>query len=234
MNGCFFTDSKAIYCTSSDVSSHICSIQQDIETEIYVMASPKDDTVTRFEVSAEREVKFLPKLIGATFANLKVFEAGNCGLTIVRNFYFQNMQNLQLLDLSENQIALIERESFRDLVTLKALSLDGNQIKTLDGKLFATMVDLRGINLSNNKIEFLESGTFKIPGGVLEKVDLYGNICVYGFYHFNLDHLESHLAENCALKESSDSPGSATAIKNGQLLIISSFVTTIWFINKCL
>lgn len=124
-----------------------------------------------------------------------------CALTVLRDFYFKNMQNLRYLDLWANQISIFEPEAFKDLTNVEKLFLNHNAIETLDEKLFKTMTSLETLLLNSNKIKFLNPSTFTIPNGSLRGVDLMSNLCINGDYSINgLKNLTSmifDIDENC-------------------------------------
>lgn len=146
-----------------------------------------------------KQIKFLPRNIYKMFPNLEAFYVQSCGLTIVREFYFENMESLRDLNLYGNQIKTIEAKAFDDLVGLKRVNLDLNEIETLDEELFVKMAKLEVIYLNKNKIKFLGQETFDIPGGRKQLlIHLMGNICIDGFYAPNSDSLLLELAlERC-------------------------------------
>lgn len=153
-------------------------------------------------IKSNREVKFLPKNMGTEFSDLKDFWAKSCGLTVVRDFYFKSMKNLEFLVLSENKIVVIESDAFRDLISLEKLWLQNNMIQTFDVKLFTTMVSIKEIYLGENKIKFLSASTFLNVGGKLAFVGLKDNICINENYRSdsNMEHLESNLRDYCKQK----------------------------------
>lgn len=144
------------------------------------------------------DVKFLPRNIGEKFPNLKIFVTESSALTIVRNFYLKNMQNLEFLNLDNNKITKIESEAFSDLVKVHQLWLHDNLIETLDENIFATMVNLKNIDLHNNKINFLSPTTFRIPGGKFDYLDLSSNVCINRFYGSGSSNLEHELRIKCS------------------------------------
>ncbi len=111
---------------------------------------------------------------------------------------FQNLQNLEELNLSENQILSFNKEDFDDLKNLKKLDLSRNQIDHLAeggpkalanlteldlstnqirslGKEFISMLKkLETLNLSNNKIRDLPKDKFENPLQLLN-LNLSGN-----------------------------------------------------------
>lgn len=191
----------------------ICEVGQDIESEDYVLVSKPDATIKACQVSNNRQVKFLPRHVSEKFPGLTTFSAIQCGLTILRDFYFMGMQTLERLFLSNNFIALIEPKAFKDLTSVVELSLKGNLIEILEGNHFSTMINLHYLLLSDNKIKVLSVDTFKIPDGKLNYVELQSNTCINGIY--NMTMLESALQEKCTLEK---------AVENGFLTYFSNFV----------
>lgn len=195
---------KKLFCTFEMMESSCCgrvktcSLNETIESEDYVLGSEFDTTVKQFSIIGNRDVKFLPKQIVERFPSLQELEVERCGITIVRNHYFKNWRKLQTLSLTNNKIRSIENDSFKDLVSVGKLWLLGNIIETLDEKLFVTMVSLRELSLSYNKIKFLSPKVFEIPGGKLELVRLWSNVCIKGNYDSNkLQLLEAEIKAKC-------------------------------------
>lgn len=176
-----------------------CTLIENIDNDDYLLESTLDITVKSFDISDNRKVEFLPMRIGENFPKLLKFATRRCGLKIVQNHYFKNMQNLEFMDLKRNKIESIASNAFKDLVSLTNLNLEHNRIETLDEKLFVAMVYLEFIELNNNKIKFLSSETFKIPCGKLEKVRLRENACLDRWYgvKYQLNQLELDIKANC-------------------------------------
>lgn len=198
-----------VYCTFEKVDSwyygklKTCLVNQTIAIEEHILASPFNKTIEEFDISDNKNVKYLPKHIGEKFPNLKEFFAISCGLTIVRDFYFENMQNLQFLTMTFNKISTIESEAFRDLVRLERLWINDNLIETLHNKLFVSMMNLQELSVDNNKIKILGPTTFKIPGGKLELINLESNVCIDGYYGLHgpkaVSELENDIRANCTM-----------------------------------
>lgn len=147
-----------------------CTINQVIGSDAYVLASEPNATVTFFDISSNRQVKYLPREIGEKFPNLKEVAAMQCGLTIVRDHYFKNMRNVENVDLSFNYIASIEAGAFDDMESLKKLSLHFNMIEALDERTFSKLPNLGTLYIDKNKIRYLSPATFQTDSGKLEKV----------------------------------------------------------------
>lgn len=198
----FLAASKNVFCkVKLIVGLSLCLVNQTIDSEDFVVGSPRNTSIEEFVTSNFRQVKFLQRHIGEKFPNLILFKAERCGLTIVHNFYFKDMGNLQKLALNANQIAKIEVGAFDDLRSLSRLDLYDNLIETLDEKVFVKMANLELIRLSKNKIKFLNPATFEIPRNEkLSWVDLRGNVCIDEWYSLELSNwlqLEVELRANC-------------------------------------
>lgn len=195
-----------------------CRVDQVIDSKDFVLASPTNTSIEKFDATANRRTKFLPRHVGKKLPNLKEFDARHCGLTILLEFYFKGMRSLENLNLRGNQITTIEPKTFDDLVGLRFLSLHDNRIETLDRKLFVKMVNLTNIFLTSNKIKFLSPSTFTIPGNEkLSMVSLSGNVCINGSYNgrSNLNQLETDLKVKCAQTYVSDFIPRCSQRRNG-------------------
>lgn len=131
---------------------------------------------------------------------MKFFDASNCSLTVVRDFYFKKMTTVFTLNLGVNQIKTIEAKAFDDLISLKELFLQDNMIETLEENLFEKMVTLLEIHLSNNKIKFLSPTTFvRLGRGILKLLDLRWNVCIDKAYDWDiLNRLKHDLGNKCS------------------------------------
>lgn len=191
---------REVSCEIKMCKPQICVLSNTIASEDYVLGSDSDSYVEEFDIQDNENVKYLPRHIGEKIPNLNKFVAIRCGLTVIRDFYFENMVRLEDLFLNENRIAMIEPGAFVDLTQLKSLYLNENLIETFDEKLFQTMVALESINFSYNRIKFLSPSTLEIPGARITYVELLKNICIDNFYNAHSpgsELLEQDLIANC-------------------------------------
>lgn len=173
-----------------------CAIEQNIDNERYVIGTRDDPTVESFLIQ-NTSVTSIPRDIGAKFPNLYEFQVYRSLITVVRNFFFKDMTQLQYMSLSCFSPATIETGAFKDLVSLKKLFFDC-RLETLDQNIFATMTNLEEIYLNNNQFKLLSPTTFKIPGGKLRYVNLQANVCIDKFYWLNqFPRLEADIAAKC-------------------------------------
>lgn len=154
-----------------------CSIECAVDKQEYVLGTPVDIDVKVFRIGNNQEVKYLPKFIGDKCPNLKKLEVFDANLRVVREFYCDDMQNLEELFLNHNKISVIEPGAFKHLFRTRKLHMDSNLIETFDEKLFTSMVELQELVLTNNRIRIFNPTTFKILGGKSLRVFLRRNAC---------------------------------------------------------
>lgn len=101
------------------------------------------------------------------------------------NFFYEQKDNLQFLNLNRNRLEQIPIESFKFLGHVKYLYLCRNQIKILRNYSFGYMFNLIELYLSQNQIESIELNAFSIDErsyygpGQIEKLDLSFNKIAY-------------------------------------------------------
>lgn len=184
-------------------------LSQTVDSEDFVLGMPLNTSVRYCGTINDKQMKYIPRKIGEKFPNLVVFEFISCGLTVVRDFYLKNMRNVRHLYLNKNEIKTIESGAFDDLISVEFLLLHENMIETLDKNLFSKMINLHWVLLKQNKIKSLRPTTFRIPGGKLQTVALWSNVCIDKWYGPNswdieprnmrtFSQLESDLRAFCA------------------------------------
>lgn len=185
------------YTEFSDRDAKICAINQTIDNDQYNFGSYLDPTIESIHFRNNKATKSMPRKIGEKSPSLRRIEGNGCGLTIIRDFYFKNLQNLESLILNNNQIKTIEPSAFVDLIKLGELHLHFNQIETLDQKLFLATPRLGLLYLANNNIKFLSPSTLNIPA--LEIVHLGSNVCIDAMYFGSDDvnRMKLDLKANC-------------------------------------
>ncbi|KAJ7393961.1 hypothetical protein OS493_003630 [Desmophyllum pertusum] len=86
-------------------------------------------------------------------------------LILSRNYLSQismEINNLEKLDLSNNQLSILDEKSFRGSgSSLKYLDLRGNKLKTISKDTFQTLSSLRELYLANNELSELPTGIFQ-------------------------------------------------------------------------
>uniref|UniRef100_A0A4W3I7B8 Slit homolog 2 (Drosophila) n=1 Tax=Callorhinchus milii TaxID=7868 RepID=A0A4W3I7B8_CALMI len=81
-------------------------------------------------------------------------------ITTIERGAFQDLKELERLDLSENHIHAIPRKAFRGAVDIKNLQLDYNLISCIEDGAFRALRDLEVLTLNNNNISRLSVASF--------------------------------------------------------------------------
>jgi Leucine-rich repeat (LRR) protein len=120
-----------------------------------------------------------PLKIYEIFPNLNAYLANGCTQNSrVWNNYFENLAELQLIDLSENDIDFIADDAFANLTNLQFLKLSDNRIDELYPSTFTFNLKLSQMYLENNYIKFLPKDIFE-PLINLRNLSLAKNKLIY-------------------------------------------------------
>ena len=72
----------------------------------------------------------------------------------------KDLQTIQNLDLSYNDIKKLKAHDFWGMTSLRWLNLNNNKLESLPDRIFSGLSSLRELNLSNNKLVSLPAGIF--------------------------------------------------------------------------
>lgn len=194
---CAVVTQEVICIFEMELNLRTCVVDQIINGDDFIIASPFNATIEHFFIDDDRDVNYMPRQIIEKFPNLKQITMTRTELSVVQNYFFKSMRKLQFLALSLNKITTLESNAFEDLTSVEKLWLHGNLIETLDEKIFLPMASLQVLWLNNNIIAFLSPSTFKIPGGNLWFVNLQDNACYLEEYRLNIQQLEADINTNC-------------------------------------
>jgi Leucine-rich repeat (LRR) protein len=117
---------------------------------------------------------------------LREIKISTAGIRSIDASTFDILKNLEILDLSTNQIAAymeLKIGTFGHLQNLKTLNLGANQMSIIPSHLFAKLWNLTVLKLPGNLIESIEEGAFK-DLVVLDELDL-------GFNRLSVLYLEN-------------------------------------------
>lgn len=92
---------------------------------------------------------------------LELLSFKNGQLIRIRRDAFEDVPNLQRLELDYNLIKVISPENFREMQKLEFMSLSNNEIEEVSPRMFRNLLNLKEINISNNKIASITGETFK-------------------------------------------------------------------------
>lgn len=80
--------------------------------------------------------------------------------TILNNHAFNDLYNLDWLDISYNNLTMLRRRCFQGLTSLQKLELNNNHINQLQSDQFADLRNLRILNLAHNRLRSLPREIF--------------------------------------------------------------------------
>ncbi|XP_074663101.1 adhesion G-protein coupled receptor G6-like isoform X2 [Tubulanus polymorphus] len=150
----------------------------DIKTEKFVCCfiSLCDGNVSRLELDSSFKRKCICKDEFKDYVNLNSLNLSNNLIKYVHEDAFSHNENLEVLDLSYNNISTLKKETFENTAKLKFLNLSNNHIKSIHEGAFSYNENLEVLNLSYNNIITLHQDTFENTAK-LKYLDLsYNNI----------------------------------------------------------
>lgn len=95
-------------------------------------------------------LKKFPRGIGSVFPNIIEISVINCGVETITREDFVDMDNLRMLELSENRIVELPWDVFIDLTKLRMLIIAGNLVTYIHPKTFEPLTKLDWLDLSDN------------------------------------------------------------------------------------
>uniref|UniRef100_A0A914CE65 Chaoptin n=1 Tax=Acrobeloides nanus TaxID=290746 RepID=A0A914CE65_9BILA len=95
--------------------------------------------------------------------NLEVLDLSHNQLTAAQSSSFFSAQRLSFLDLSHNRMQRFDYDSFSPLYQLETLDLSFNNFSTIPGGDLRQMIGLRVLNFSGNPFEKITAGDFVQP-----------------------------------------------------------------------
>lgn len=182
---------------------------------------PYDLDVTQLALN-DQEIIYFPNNLGKLFPNLRKMRSTKSKIKNIKRKNFEDMKQLEYLDLSHNSLTSLETDVFYELNNLEELDLYNNTLASLPKKIFSQNVELRKIYASYNRLEALEADIFNenvklseiyFDNNRLKKInfrfdsrfsnvyfDLYDNVCTDQALKL-LDN-QSFIAVNIELEES--------------------------------
>lgn len=98
-----------------------------------------------------------------------------CNISLVEPGAFHNFAELELIDLSNNQISHLSRQAFAPhLYRLRSFRFEGNRLSSLNAEFFEKLPELREVNLAGNRLVTLPMLSNAGPG-VAQVLHLAGN-----------------------------------------------------------
>ncbi|XP_063151070.1 leucine-rich repeat-containing protein 19 [Candoia aspera] len=95
-------------------------------------------------------------LILRQYNNLTKLYLNNNSIVILRNYSFESLLKLKILDISSNYIEIVGKAAFAGLNELQVLHLQNNKITQLSSDAFAGLNNLKVLNLQNNLLKYFD------------------------------------------------------------------------------
>lgn len=131
------------------------------DPEVSLHSLPNGEQVEVLKLDNNKNIKYLPENIANILPNLIEVSAKNAAIDTILPGDFEDLENLQNIDLSGNVLKIIEPETFDGLSALKNLDLSENEIEFIDEDAFGNLPQLQSLNLESNDITFLHPKTFE-------------------------------------------------------------------------
>lgn len=108
----------------------------------------------------DSEIKSIEKHALSHFPNLEILDLSLNELYELNNHFFEDLTNLTDLILNDNFIRIIDSYTFSNLINLRNLELKNNDLHTIDRQLFAGLENVEIIDLSGNPILSIDNKAF--------------------------------------------------------------------------
>ncbi|XP_045205723.2 immunoglobulin domain and leucine-rich repeat-containing protein 2-like [Mercenaria mercenaria] len=116
----------------------------------------QNTNLTSHVTCANQSLELIPENIPTTVTSLDLHGNNISSLTDV----FQNLMQVQKIDLSFNNIKTFQPTVFKRNSHLEHLNLAGNQLSSIEDKSFQYLSQIRSLNLANNSITSLNGAIF--------------------------------------------------------------------------
>jgi len=105
----------------------------------------------------------LETLDSSSFDNLdqlQMVDLSDCQIHELGEYSFSNLRQLRSLQLQQNRLSKLENYTFGQLHELRSLNLQNNRLETLSRETFCDLLRLENLNLSHNRISQLHPSVF--------------------------------------------------------------------------
>ena len=135
---------------------------KDKELTYYI----EDDVFSRFKnlktfIMTDSSLTKIKEKSFNQLINLDEIDLSNNQIRIIEDRSFSSLKSLTTLSLAENKIEELHKETFEGLITLKILAFSSNLIRKLDNLVFTNLMNLIRLDLSSNQISLIEKDGFK-------------------------------------------------------------------------
>jgi Leucine-rich repeat (LRR) protein len=152
-------------------------LRSDIIYEIS-NAEGKADTIRAVYFKSNPVVEIIPFGLIEVFPKLDLIAFHESNIPILRaKFFTKSFSKIKEVLLKQNGIQQIEDEALHELEDLEEIDLSFNEIKSINKKLFSHNPKLKVFKLDRNKIFMIQRDSFKQQPNI-EELNLLGNQCI--------------------------------------------------------
>lgn len=129
----------------------------------------------------------IPFQVFAPMQNLRLLDLSNNFIVTILDHFFKFNRYIEELLLNNNNIAKLTSNALADLTVLRRLDLSNNSLESVAKGLFDALNELEYLNLANNPITNVPSGTFRGLTN-LQWINLSNNRLkqlTFGLFHFS-------------------------------------------------
>lgn len=175
--------SVAFSCMRSLPSHAVCSISNDVIIQSgkrYTIHFESTDELKHSHDVQKLHIRFgdsssIFSGIGRVFPRLKRLFLTLGSIKTIDRIDFELLDNLEVLDISENPIQIILEDVFWDLTNVLALNMGSCLIEQLPKRVFSKLKKLKILWLTKNKLTFLDKDLF-ISNPNIERINLAYNL----------------------------------------------------------
>lgn len=108
---------------SNNIKQCFMDYVSSVDRDDFVIPGHKDESIKAVYMKNNSNIEFLPVQIYRKFPNLLQYSMINCELSEIFKKNFEHLNQLQLLDLSDNRIEIIRSDTFEGLSRLENIFL---------------------------------------------------------------------------------------------------------------
>lgn len=143
---------------------------------------------------ANNQIKKMTPL-NMVYMDLEVLDLSNNQIDNLEDNIFQGLSKIKVLKLSGNKISNLTRHSLKGLDTLEHLILSNNQIREISVHAFTHLKSLKRLDLSGNQIKHLDADVFSGQANLVD-LDLSDNQLVFSNMSLDQNPIKSEYLVN--------------------------------------
>lgn len=116
---------------ANNIKQCFMDYSSSVDRDDFVIPGLKDESIKAVYMKNNSNIEFLPVQIYRKFPNLLRYSMINCGFSEIFKKNFENLNQLQILDLSDNRIEIVRSDTFEGLFRLENIVLSKSKFKIL-------------------------------------------------------------------------------------------------------